>query len=142
MKELTSIASLQTKGLKRLFQEEDSTAPSRKPKYSANDDEQSEYVLNSISGSKKRKALLKAGLWDQSDDTHKDHDSNVVGFEVDSIYCILLIVDISLHFKCNGMIILLVFRSHHLMMTQVVGRMQLRMVYLKGMRLLIQSQKL
>ncbi|KAK3913986.1 putative ATP-dependent RNA helicase kurz [Frankliniella fusca] len=86
LKELTSIASLQTKGLKRIFQEEEaSTTSSKKSRNEEhNVDEQSGNYLSSLSGSKKRKALLKAGLWKQDNQKQDSSNANVVGFETSS----------------------------------------------------------
>lgn len=80
MSELTSIASLQTKGLKRHFQEEGSTSLSNIKIENLN--RNSNISLNCVSGSKKRKALLKAGLWKEDDEKEERQDLNIVGFEV------------------------------------------------------------
>lgn len=87
LKELTSIAALQTKGLKRIFQEQEEGSSISKKKARNDDhniDEQSGSYLNSLSGSKKRKALLKAGLWKQDDPRQESKSSNVVGFQSSS----------------------------------------------------------
>ncbi|KAJ8917251.1 hypothetical protein NQ315_002268 [Exocentrus adspersus] len=71
--QLTSIASIQTKGLKRYFQEE--LNPEKvKPKRDL-DILRGEAKLNSISGAKRRKLLQ------IKDEEAKDADPNVVGFE-------------------------------------------------------------
>lgn len=85
LKELTSITSVQTKGVKRIFKEaEGGIADSSKRAKQALDcgEAQSSASLNSISGSRKRKALLRAGLWKpDGDESIPDVDPNVVGFE-------------------------------------------------------------
>lgn len=84
MNELTSIASLQTKGLKRHFQEEESaTLSSSKLEHLSDEiNGHSSSTLNCVSGSKKRKALIKAGLWKKQNETMENSNLNVVGFEV------------------------------------------------------------
>lgn len=73
--QLTSIASIQTKGLKRYFQEEifpEKVKPKRKPETLNGC-----VITNSISGAKRRKLL-------QSDEKRQSNDPNVVGFESSS----------------------------------------------------------
>lgn len=70
--QLTSIASIQTKGLKRYFREEinpEKVKPKRNPTISNGN-----VVTNSISGSKRRKLL-------QDDKKPNSNDPNIVGFD-------------------------------------------------------------
>lgn len=84
IKELTSIATIQTKGLRKIFLEQEAPADPRDNLKRSADDIQGDTSnsLNSISGSKRRKALLRAGLWKPDEETKDSGNLNVVGFEV------------------------------------------------------------
>lgn len=86
MKELTSIASVQTKGIRKIILEQEAAADSydslKRPADEVEGDAGNS--LNSISGSKRRKALLKAGLWKQDEGIEARGTLNVVGFEESS----------------------------------------------------------
>lgn len=84
MKELTSIATVQTKGLRKIILEQGApTDPRDSLKRSADEvNGDASDSLNSISGSKRRKALLKAGLWKADEDVKEPGNLNVIGFEV------------------------------------------------------------
>jgi hypothetical protein len=79
LSQLTSIASIQTKGLKKHFleQEKVDNKSKRKQRYDENEEVQS---INSIAGSRKRKRLLMMGT--EVNKTSEVKDPNVVGFEV------------------------------------------------------------
>lgn len=74
---LTSIISIQNKGLKRYFQEEQAAETFSAAKITA--DAPQELKLNSISGSKRRRLALM-----EKDEPEKSSDPNIVGFDSSS----------------------------------------------------------
>lgn len=79
MSHLTSIASIQTKGLKKHFLEQEKVDNKSKRKQ-RNDENEEVQSINSIAGSRKHKRLLMMGT--EVNRTSEVKDPNVVGFEV------------------------------------------------------------
>jgi len=79
LSQLTSIASVQTKGLKRHFLEQENSDKIRQ-KYRDDENEREMQNLNSVAGSRKRKWLLMMDM--DVNKTKEEKDPNVVGFEV------------------------------------------------------------
>lgn len=80
LSQLTSIASIQTKGLKKHFLEQEKVDNKIKRKQRNDENEEEVQSINSISGSRKRKHLLMMGT--EENKASKVKDPNVVGFEV------------------------------------------------------------
>jgi hypothetical protein len=78
--QLTSIASIQTKGLKKLFLEQEKGDDKIKRNHRAKENEGEVQNINSIAGSRKRKRLLMVDM--DVNRTAEAKDPNVVGFEV------------------------------------------------------------
>lgn len=76
---LTSITSVQTKGLKSLFSETDKSSP-KKLQYAEEDDVQH---ISSVAGSRKKKYLQLTDETPQS----MPNDPNIVGLEVSANFC-------------------------------------------------------
>ncbi|XP_021916790.1 probable ATP-dependent RNA helicase kurz isoform X2 [Zootermopsis nevadensis] len=82
LSKLTSIASIQTKGLKRYFLEQEKGDKKIKRKHRDDENEEEMQNINSIAGSQKRNRLLMLGI--DVNRTSEENDPNVVGFEVSS----------------------------------------------------------
>lgn len=80
LSKLTSIASIQTKGLKRYFLEQEKGDKKIKRKHRDDENEEEMQNINSIAGSQKRNRLLMLGI--DVNRTSEENDPNVVGFEV------------------------------------------------------------
>lgn len=79
LRQLTSIASIQTKGLKRHFLEQENGDKIRQ-KYRGDENEREMQNVNSVAGSRKRKRLLMMDM--DVNKTSEEKDPNIVGFEV------------------------------------------------------------
>ena len=81
--QLTSITSIQTKGLRKHFLEQQKGALKKKQKHKEDDTIEETQTLNSVSGSKrKRLHLTNVNVADNP----IEKDPNIVGFEVVSFY--------------------------------------------------------
>lgn len=80
LSQLTSIASIQTKGLKKHFLEQENGEKIRQ-KYRGDENEREMQNINSVAGSRKRKWLLMM-MDKDANKTSEEKDPNVVGFEV------------------------------------------------------------
>jgi hypothetical protein len=78
LSQLTSIASVQTKGLKKHFLEQEKV--DNKSKRKRNDENEEVQSINSIAGSRKHKHLLMMGT--EVNKASEVKDPNIVGFEV------------------------------------------------------------
>jgi hypothetical protein len=87
----TSIASIQTKGLKKHFLEQEKVGNKIKQKQKTDENEGEVQSINSIAGSRKRKRLLMMDT--EVNKTSEGKDPNVVGFEVSFLFklCLILI---------------------------------------------------
>lgn len=80
LSQLTSITSIQTRGLKKHFLEQEKVDNKITRKRRNDKNEEEVQIINSISGSRKRKRLLMMGT--EVNKTSEGKDPNVVGFEV------------------------------------------------------------
>jgi hypothetical protein len=78
--QLTSIASIQTKGLKKHFLEQEKGDDKIRKNCRGDENEGEMQIINSIAGSRKRKRLLMMDM--DVNKTSGEKDPNVVGFEV------------------------------------------------------------
>jgi hypothetical protein len=84
LRQLTSIASIQTKGLKKHFLEQEKGNNEVKRKHRDDENEEGIQSINSIAGSRKRKHFLMMGI--DTNKTSEEKDPNIVGFEVRSSF--------------------------------------------------------
>jgi hypothetical protein len=80
LSQLTSIASIQTKGLKKHFLEQEKGDDKIRKMHSIDENEGEMQNISSIAGSRKRKRLLTMDVGVKK--TSEEKDPNVVGFEV------------------------------------------------------------
>jgi hypothetical protein len=83
LNKLTSIASIQTKGLKKHFLEQE-RGDTKKQKHRDDENEEEMQRINSISGSQKHNRLLMLGI--DVNNTTEENDPSVVGFEVRCLF--------------------------------------------------------
>lgn len=84
LSKLTSIASIQTKGLKKHFLEQERGDDKIKRKHRDDENEEEIQSVNSIAGSRKRNRLLSLDI--DVNETSEENDPNVVGFEVRCLF--------------------------------------------------------
>jgi hypothetical protein len=84
MSKLTSIASVQTKGLKKHFLEQERGDNKIKRKHRDDESEEEMQNINSIAGSQKRNRLLMLDI--NTHKTSEENDPNIVGFEVSCLF--------------------------------------------------------